>query len=111
MEVGTQWSVIGGIVGQRMSDAAGGGKNQADKGIATQTKTDDFPGNGMFLSGEGESDGSGTIKVSVCVIDCKDTMKANIERDIAQSKGCVLSSGSGIFTGPTEEEECDAEHV
>ena len=64
IEVGTQWSVSGGIVGQKMSDAAGGGKNRGDKGVTTQIKSDDFAANGVFLSGEGESDESGTNKVS-----------------------------------------------
>jgi hypothetical protein len=111
MELGTQWSVVGGIVGQKMSDMAGCGENRADKGIPTQSESDDFTAEGIFLSGKGESDKCGTIKASICGIDCKDTPNPNKECDFAQSKKCVLTSGNGIFTRPTKEEKRYMEHV
>jgi hypothetical protein len=111
MEIGAQWSVAGSIVGQKMSDAARCGENRADERIPTQAKADDFTADGIFLSSESESDESGTIKVGVGGSDCEYTPKTNIECDVAQAKGCILTRGSGVFAGPTKEEECNAEHV
>jgi hypothetical protein len=95
-----------------VSDTARCGENRADKRIPTQANSDDFTADGIFLSSEGESDKSGTVKAGICGSVCEDKPKANIECDVAQAKGCILTSGSsGGFTGPTKEEEYDAEHA
>jgi hypothetical protein len=87
MIIGAQGGIGRCILGAEVTDSFGGCFNRADVGVATATKADDFPTDGILLVREFESDKVGCCKALKG--DCGGTVSlcANKELDVLESKG------------------------
>jgi hypothetical protein len=85
--------------------------HRADKGVATEAKTDDFATHSILLSGECECQEGGSVQVVLSGQGGYDTAIANVEGHVFEMKWGIVASRFGVFTRPTKKEESKANHI
>ena len=84
--VSAQWGGRRRIVLSEVSDPASNRMHRADKGVATEAKTDDFATDGILLSGECERHEGGSVEIILSGQGCEHTAISNIEGDVLEAE-------------------------